>query len=433
MNLFENVNPTLLSEFINFLLAHENLTFNYHGQFVPNPHNLTYDMIVTELYEKYCIAFDTYISKKRGKGKVRRVDYHHFKRSIEPIRGRRMDQIRNEAYKLVCSDGQFDLTQLNQYVTAIVGHPDKVVVGVLAHWIANIKRKMKGLPISYQIMPVLTGKQKGGKSRAVRSLLKPLGELAHETTLSTALRPENFTLFSSYYAVFFDEMEGVQKSSISGIKKMITEDMAGGRRYYTQDIVNVKNISSFIGTSNDALLDLIDDKTGARRFFEIKCSDRINWDLINSVNYVELWNSIDDQNESKYYLEVESAIEEAQASLVSIDMFQQFIEDSHIIAEPGAPTIPITTESIYKVYSNYLEKYQTPPLFAATFFKKLLGLGAKRLKRTVTDSNGNKSSKTFYYVNPNSSMLQESIQQEKSLLSKFKRDINNMVLLEKGN
>lgn len=399
------INIDELRTYIPFAIEREGWRFAPDGSITPNPNNLPPGWFPAQLYETYKADVRN-ANREAGRPVHKNVSYADFRRVFDMVQDEGAHALKYSCVSALAFSGTEDLGPLRSFVRAVLGGGDEVAVMVFAHFIANIKRKMLQLPVTYQLMPILTGKQKGGKSTAVRKLLSPLGETVHETTITSSLKAENFMMFSQFFVVFFDEMEGIQKTSIAALKKMITEERAGGRVYYTQRNVNLANLCSFVGTANDSAMELIDDKTGARRFFEILCAPKLDWDLLNSIDYVALWRGIDETAKSKYYLQVETEIDQRQQSLVSIDMFNMFLQETHLrpsAEEPATSGKWVSSKTFYKVYCDWLEPYRATPLHPATFFKKLTAAGFEKRIQNVANAD-RRTTTTVYRISAHTSL-----------------------------
>ncbi len=403
------MNLTNLRLYIPAAMELAGLRFDPAGDVVPNERALPVTVFIVNLHEDYKVAVSAHNAAQMvfvlaQRRLIQPANYADFARLFFAVQDTQVARLRHEYIAPLIFIGQENLQPLEKFCLAVLGHNDVTAVAIFAHFIANIKRKMLQLPVTYHIMPMLTGRQKGGKSTAVRKLLSPLGETMLETTITASLRPENFLMFSQYFAVFFDEMEGIQKSSISALKKMITEDRASGRLYYTQRNVSAVNRCSFIGTANDSALELIDDKTGARRFFELRCSDKLDWATLNGIDFVELWKGIDENKKSEYYLAAEAEIDRRQEDMVSIDMFKMFLQETLLNPSPAATADEstwVSSKNFYKIYMDWLEPYRATSLHPSTFFKKLAAAGfEKKLRHVVVGKR--RTTLTVYRVANNS-------------------------------
>ena len=166
-------------------------------------------------------------------------------------------------------------------------------VAMLKKYIWQVKRKMLGLPVTNHLMVVITGKQGGGKSTFVNLLNGPI-EDGVETTNFTAIADEKIIDIWGNFVLFFDEMSGANKADMTVIKNLITARSVPRRPMRTNHVVDVRQCATFIGCSNNTLCELIRDDTGIRRFVELDFKRIADCDVVNSINWLSLWQSVDE-------------------------------------------------------------------------------------------------------------------------------------------
>lgn len=189
----------------------------------------------------------------------------------------------------------------NKFIDAItdVNVPESKVV--MKHFIWQIKRKMFDKPVFEHMMPVLSGLQGIGKSSVVKQLLKPIHEFTTLTHFSDITDNRSHELWKNYVLIL-DEMGNSTQSNIEEIKKKITADSFSGRIMKTNTNTSIINYSTMIGTTNKDLTRLIFDETGMRRFFQIECKNKFDWDITSNIDYLLLWQSIDENANTELLL-----------------------------------------------------------------------------------------------------------------------------------
>ena len=85
---------------------------------------------------------------------------------------------------------------------------------------------------------------------------------------------------------------------MAALKGKVTADVVEWRVLGTHHRGRGQRLATFIGAANNVLADLIGDATGMRRFYEIKASERLDWDALNSIDYLALWQSVDEMGEA---------------------------------------------------------------------------------------------------------------------------------------
>jgi hypothetical protein len=142
------------------------------------------------------------------------------------------------------------------------------------------------------LMAVILGPQGIGKTTVIEQMTKPLEELKLDVDFKMIEDARNIDIWRSYI-LFLDEMGYASKSDIDDIKKAITAATLTRRPLYTNTKVQVVQNATFIGCSNKELEQLIKDPTGIRRFIGLRFLNKPCWDTMNSIDWSDLWRSVD--------------------------------------------------------------------------------------------------------------------------------------------
>lgn len=276
-----------------------------------------------------------------------------------------------------------NLKPMKAWVKAVTGKEDATDLNVMLHWIWLVKRNSLKLPVVHHIMPIITSaRQGGGKSTAVKSLLEPINELTLELKVPQVVDERSFTMFENYLIGFFDEMAGADKVEISDFKRNVTSSTLTYRPMRTNFQQKINNLCSFIGASNSEIYEIIKDTSGIRRFFPIKALDLLDHDAINAVNYLELWQGIDETKERGYYENVQAKIAMEQEDLAIKDGITLFLEEHSIIPGEYDEDVLVSGKDIYAEYLNYCggagSKY---PVQRQIFYKRLKSAGMKAVQK----------------------------------------------------
>ena len=156
------------------------------------------------------------------------------------------------------------------------------------------------------MMPIFSGQSGSGKTRAISEFLKPINELAYfAPSMSVLDDTREATVFSKFYVIFLDEMARAERVNVEAMKNKITSETISYRKLGTNIACTVKNCATFIAATNMDIQDLIYDPKSARRFWQITSAPRCNWSVINQLNYLAMWQSVDEKADSnvKAYLE----------------------------------------------------------------------------------------------------------------------------------
>lgn len=192
------------------------------------------------------------------------------------------------------------LEPLKKWILALTGEIKEENVLAMAHWLWMVKRNSLDLPVVYHLFLILKGRQLSGKTTAIERLAAPLKAAKLDMDANEVGDPNTFADMANYLIVFLDELVSLSKVDSTRLKKQVTSEMNSYRPFYSQKRVQVKNKTSYIGTSNKSIKQIFYDSTGMRRFFQINCQSQVDRDLINSIDYVQLWKGIDETLETGY-------------------------------------------------------------------------------------------------------------------------------------
>lgn len=261
-----------------------------------------------------------------------------------------VDREKQLAARLQYNHAHKDRLELYKLVRALTGDETRLTVEVLSQFIMQIKRKINGLPITYHIMPILYGKQKSGKSETIRKFLGPIKAFVYNGSAFNIIGDDRYArAFTLNYCFFFDEMRKVQHADIESVKERITAPEVSWRILGHNKFVTKPNKASFIGASNLTPASLLRDNTGMRRFFYIKCLDKIDWDLVNSINFLEVWRSVNELRDGAYTLDVADEFEAAQEQWRPKDPIEEMVSEEIIVKDEGAEVL---VRDVYEEYKN---------------------------------------------------------------------------------
>jgi len=271
-----------------------------------------------------------------------------------------------------------DLASLKAWTYAVTGQADPTDVAVVAHFIWQVKRKLHGMPVERHMMPIFVGAQDGGKSTAVRKLIEPIrlaGLLENCSDLRLVEDDRHVARFATKLIVFCDEMTKASKTDVAALKGFITKDDASWRLMRSTQTSTVVNLATFIGTANPDVIDLINDPTGMRRFYEMRCKAVLDWQTINTIDYLRLWRSVDhhapppvsavwgDINIRQKKITNQNSIEEW------LGLHAEFGEDVRQWAEAG---------EVYSAYADWMKMQRRFPETVNAFGRTLTRLNVDR-------------------------------------------------------
>jgi hypothetical protein len=246
--------------------------------------------------------------------------------------------------------------ELERWLKAIRPEADETDLAVMRHWIWQVKRKIFSRSVENHLMPVFCGLTNTGKSVAIRKLIAPLRIVSSTTDLKRLADSREDFLLIRNYIMFLDEMAKANNADVETIKTKITEEFIEYRKLGSNATVKGPQNSTFIGTSNYNVIDIIKDPTSARRFYEIWINGRCDWDTINLIDYLAIWRSIDEANEEGFYKAASSEIRNRQEVIRDRDSVEEWLEEFSL--KPQDTTGDITAESwaLYENYINYMTR-----------------------------------------------------------------------------
>lgn len=201
-----------------------------------------------------------------------------------------------------------------KWVLAATGKESPLDAAVLRHFIWQAKRKLFGLSVEHHMMPVLYGKSGGGKSVAVHALIAPLSDVAIARDLTVFNDQFARRQFARNFVMFFDELGKSHQADVNSMKNIITAPKVEWRGINSESTQSASQNCTFIGCSNLPVRERIQDPTSVRRFWQINCADQLDWSVINSLDYIALWQSVDESGPCPIlpYLEEIRAVQEQE-------------------------------------------------------------------------------------------------------------------------
>lgn len=171
----------------------------------------------------------------------------------------------------------------------------KVIIQVFKKFMHQVKGKGARLKINNHLCPVITGPIQGfGKSSIIRDMMGFMPDAVREIDFSVLTDGKTVDIYESP-VLFLDEMANADRADINTIKTRITSEVVGGIRVMRTNMSpTVRQGSTFIGTSNSCLEEVVYDSSGVRRFYEIMMDKPALYHRKNEVDWVLLWKSVDE-------------------------------------------------------------------------------------------------------------------------------------------
>lgn len=292
-------------------------------------------------------------------------------------------------------------TSIEEWLRAVTGKVDGLDLAVMRHFIWQVKRKLTGQRVDWHIMPIFYGPSGSGKSRALESLFQVIDEIVIAPGDLTVLEDtRNAHIFGKFFVVFFDEMSKAEKVNIEALKNKITSSTVSYRILGTNSTVNETNTSTFIGASNRSVMDIIYDPTSARRFWQIDTLQKCDFEAVNSINYLEVWQSVDEAAESPLLPVIEQVMQIQRDELRVKSPVELWLDDYRKVdtKQVGVNSDTPTTENLlsvsflYDQYKDWGENQKFKHFVTLNKFSRELNeLGLTKVR---------KESGVFYDVTP---------------------------------
>lgn len=291
--------------------------------------------------------------KINGGKKVNRVNNSLLEMAFREYISKGLDEEIKKYSKVVFSDklNESGEKELGKWVLAVTGTQDRLALKVIQHWLWAVKRNIDEQPVIHHIMPILFGKQGSGKSLAIKKLSSTLSTLTATASMMDLGDSRCYQLMAQNYIMFFDELQGLERTDVNALKRQITAENNTYRILGTHSYKTVRMRCSFIGATNRSISELIYDPTGMRRFYEIKTLDKLDWATINAIDYTAIWHSIDSSLERGYL--VDEYLEElytAQRQTSHIDPVIEFFTENSIMPEADAYK-EVSSRELYNAYT----------------------------------------------------------------------------------
>lgn len=312
---------------------------------------------------------------------IRSVAETDMKKAVNELISKEKNAFRQATVKTMKNEGE-DLSQVEKFTKVLLGKEDNQITAILAHWVWLVKNKMRGSRVSYHIMPIFYGKQGGGKTVATNKFLEPLLNYTLNIKMSQLVDERYFFSLSENYCVFFDEMSGASRTDVDALKNQITTDFNDVRKLGTNSISKVAQSCSFIGATNRPLNEQILDSTGMRRFYEIRVIDKLDWDLLESIDFNKLWKGVDENKVDGYIVPFLGEIGLEQQKHVLEEELDVFIREFKIDFNQKE-TIDIKADDLYQIYTHWAQAAGFKPMNKVWFGKKFINKGAKKAVKNI--------------------------------------------------
>lgn len=306
-----------------------------------------------------------------------------MRKALDELISTEMSQHRiNTIEKLKCETE--DLTEMKKWVSAIVDYDIDKITAVMAHFIWIAKRKMNGLEAANHIMPIIYGNQHSGKTDAIKYLIAPIKNYVLRLSMNKLTDERYFHAMSTNYIGFCDELAGIERTHLNHLKNQITTEWNSARVLGTHDVETVRQSCAFAACTNTPTNELVYDKTGMRRFFELRAKENLDWPILkDGIDYFALWKGVDEKREYGYTIDFLTEISADQKELVAEDEIVEFIDAANINLKSGAALKDYSSVQVFQDYREYCGQHGIKPLTSASLGRKLKNKGMPGVKKTV--------------------------------------------------
>ena len=271
-----------------------------------------------------------------------------------------------------------DTNIIEVYLTAVLSRePTELEIAVLKHWLWLVKRKMHEKSVEREIMLVLAGATNTGKTYALTKIFKPIKELL-DTMLLDQINDDrhDFRLVENA-VIFFDEMAMTKKVNVDALKNKITAKWINYRPMRRSSRVQGRNLSTFIGSSNNRVADIIKDPTSARRYYEYWVTKKLDWSTINKIDYVEMWRSVDENQDTPYIESFGESLANEQENIRALDSVEEWLEVEELVPTDGKYGLGVEPKQAYENYMEWMlsQRRERYAMSIKRFYSRMKELG----------------------------------------------------------
>ena len=301
-------------------------------------------------------------------GKLRKMKTLHKERLLDELTEIKSVEI-DRQFEIKKSELKYDPNcnfDFESFIGAIIKNPTYLDVLVLKHWVWQIKRKLFDKECLQHMMLVLYGKTNAGKSTVCRRMYQPLYDYTLDVKFKS-ITDDRFCKPLDYnYIAFIDELAKGEKTEIELIKGLITGEKMDYRILGTHMQAQAKQNTTLIGTSNKQVSLIIKDNTSMRRFWQFETKDIFDFELINSFNYVDMYRSIDENQDVMYIQKHLKEVLRVQEQHITPESVEAFCQENGMFDE-CLRKIWVSCKEIYENYVLWCKFNSYPPKTHMTF------------------------------------------------------------------
>lgn len=340
-------NPETALEFVRLVMKRRHTALQYNGTVCePDDPTVNYAHLMT-LIRNEATELDLPF-ERAGLNDASAIWYEESKIARLPIL---CDLV---AYDPACVDDGLDA--LLRLAKTCFDEDPALVVAAILKFFHQVKRKMLRLPVENHLMLVFLGETGAGKSTLAKRLFHLLLEASQNCSFTDMANDKIIEMWRNYIG-FLDEMQGGNRAEIGIIKHVITADFIARRPMTTNLLVNIPQNLTFLGTSNaTGFQEIVRDTTGTRRFLALTCKPLLDWEVVNTTDWLKAWKAVDETAADPMlaFSPVLKEKQETQRDKSNVELWlEQFKPLSMELERHGDR---ITGARIYADFRNYIER-----------------------------------------------------------------------------
>jgi hypothetical protein len=235
------------------------------------------------------------------------------------------------------------VAMLARWLRAMTGRDDAADLGVMRHFMWQVKRLNTEKTVAWDMMPVFSGPQGTGKSTGIRQLCSPFQELFLSIKAAHLTDDRSFEALSDYAIGFWGEMAGGNKAEIAALKHTITAPDVNYRELGGHNHNLLSRRMAFIADANEDVADIIADTTGARRYYQIDVPCVVNYAELEQIDPLICWEAISEDDPVPMAGAVHEEVRRRQLDLVHQDTFDAWMETEWA---SGWPQLDLVQEGV---------------------------------------------------------------------------------------
>jgi uncharacterized protein with HEPN domain len=268
-----------------------------------------------------------------------------------------IENVRNRVRTVDIERGE---KELKKWISIVCREGHELTEVMLKQWIWQVRVKLfTSWHGDNHVLPVLCGKQGAGKTKAIRSLINYLNPLTSYWTFSQIVDDRHWFGLQRTYIGYIEELAGGRsEKEFEELKGIISGDYRTLRVMQTNSRTSVKVNITFIGDTNRSIPEIIKDRTGARRYWEIRCRNRIDLDALETVDIGAIWGCVDEKGESPYWVSpLRPEIDRIRAEkLVTPTNLSLWLRDRGYEPAPPLREFEVTVDTLYDDFKAFCKE-----------------------------------------------------------------------------